>query len=115
MGPEHAGKIIDMINDNTAAENWTERSRHRLAKVDQVLSIMGLSELLLKQTVVGSRVKTKDNFADTGTRMERGRDFREPGTCCPRGHTWLGSCAGTGPRLVATDGLGHPLQGSPLP
>ena len=65
-----------MINDNTAAEHWTRRNRHRHAKVDQVLSIIGLSELLLKQTVVGSRVKTKENFADTGTRMiTRSQDF----------------------------------------
>ena len=89
MGPEHAGKIIDMINDNTAAENWTERSRHRLAKVDQVLSIMGLSELLLKQTVVGSRVKTKENFADTGTRMERGCDFRDGLAALEAKHGWV--------------------------
>ena len=76
LGPEHAASIIDMINDNTAAENWTRRNRHRNAKVDQVLSIIGLSELMLKQTVVGSRVNTKENFADTGTRMiTRSQDF----------------------------------------
>ena len=75
--------------NNFDEENWTERSRHRLAKVDQVLSIMGLSELLLKQTVVGSRVKTKENFADTGTRMERGRDFREGLAALEAKHGWV--------------------------
>jgi len=76
LGPQHFSCIIDMINDNTAAENWTKKNRHKHAKVDQVLSIIGLSELLLKQTVVGSRVRTKENFADTGTRMKtRSQDF----------------------------------------
>jgi len=75
LGPEHAGKIINLINDNTAAENWTCRSRHRHAKVDQVLSLLGLSELLLKQTLIGSRVNTKENFADTGTRDDLRAEF----------------------------------------
>jgi len=76
LGPLHASCIIDMINDNTAAENWTKRNRHRNAKVDQILSVIGLSELLLKQSVVGSRVRTSENFADTGTRMlTRSKDF----------------------------------------
>ena len=75
LGPEHAGKIINLVNDNTAAENWTCRSRHRHAKVDQVLSLLGLSETILKQTLIGSRVKTKENFADTGTREDLRAEF----------------------------------------
>ena len=75
LGPEHAGKLINLINDNTAAEGWTTRSRHRHAKVDQVLALLGLSETLLKQTLVGSRVKTKANFADTGTRDDLREEF----------------------------------------
>ena len=93
FGPFHAAAhatcIIDMINDNTAAENWTKKNRHRHAKVDQVLSIIGLSELLLKQTVVGSRVKTKENFADTGTRMiTRSQDFKEGMAALEKKYGW---------------------------
>ena len=41
------------------------------------MSGIGLSELLLKQSVVGFRVRTSENFADTGTRMlTRSQDFR---------------------------------------
>ena len=48
------------------------------AKVDQVLALLGLRENLLKQTLVGSRlsrVKTKENFADTGTRDDLHAEF----------------------------------------
>ena len=88
LGPEHAGKIINLINDNTAAENWTCRSRHRHAKVDQVLALLGLSETLLKQTLIGSRVKTKENFADTGTRDDLRAEFEAGLAALEKKHGW---------------------------
>lgn len=68
LGPEHAGKLVDMVNDNTAAENWTRNNHHACARVDQVLSVLGVYELCYRMTITGSRVKTEENFADTGTR-----------------------------------------------
>ena len=41
LGPEHAGKLINLINDNTAAEHWTSKDHHQDARVDQILSILG--------------------------------------------------------------------------
>ena len=62
LGPEHAGKLINLINDNTCAENWTCKDHHRDSKVDQVLSILGLSETLLKQSLYGTRVNIDKLF-----------------------------------------------------
>ena len=70
MGPQHAGKLLNMINDNTAAEGWTRSSKHDHARVDQVLSVIGVFETLFKFRCWGSRVTSKDNFADLPTRSE---------------------------------------------
>ena len=75
LGPAHAGKLLEFCNDNTSAENWTSRSRHRHSRVDDILSVLGFIELLLKQTMFGSRVPTKKNFADTGTRLDLHKTF----------------------------------------
>ena len=75
LGPAHAGKLLEFCNDNTPAENWTSRSRHRHSRVDEILSVLGFIELLLKQTMFGSRVPTKKNFADTGTRLDLHKAF----------------------------------------
>ena len=83
--------MINLINANTAAENWTCKSRHRHAKVDQVLALLGWSETLLKQTLIGSRVKTKENFADTGTRDDLKTEFVEGLQALEREHGWTAS------------------------
>ena len=67
---KYPGKILRMINDNTSAQSWTDFSRHRDPKVEQIIALMGLSELVLKQTVIGDRAITAQNFADNGTREE---------------------------------------------
>ena len=74
-GRHHPRKMINMINDNTSAESWTCYSRHSHARIDHILSILGLCELLLRQTIVGSRVTTDRNFADTGTRDDKQSDY----------------------------------------
>ena len=71
IAPEHAGKIVSLGNDNTAAEHWTNRNHHRHARVDFVLSVLGLIELLYRITFIGERIATENNFADTGTRDAR--------------------------------------------
>ena len=76
LAPDHPRAILNMVNDNTAAQNWTDKNKHRSGRVDQILSVIGLFELTLKLTVWGSRVNTDENFADTGTRLEkRSQDF----------------------------------------
>ena len=76
FGPKFPKLIFDHINDNTSAEAWTNSSRHKCAKVDQVLAFIGVLELILKQTHWGSRVSSDENFADTGTRpLTRAQDF----------------------------------------
>ena len=89
FSPEHAGKMIELINDNAAAENWTDGSGHRHHKCEQVLSTLGLIELLLKVTFVGARVNTKDNFADTGTREDLAQEFREGLKELEEKHGWV--------------------------
>ena len=88
LGPKHAGKLINLVNDNTAAEHWTTKDRHGDAKVDQVLSLLGLSETLLRQTLFGSRVKTGDNFADFGTRKDKKEEYQRGIAELERKHGW---------------------------
>ena len=88
LGPQHAGKLIELVNDNTGAENWTNRDRHRDAKVDQILSMIGLSETLLKQSVYGSRVKSEDNFADFGTRSDKELLYKEGIAALEKKYGW---------------------------
>ena len=71
----YPGKMINNINDNVSAESWTSYSRHSHLRVDHILSTLGLSELLLKQTFYGTRVRTHENFADTGTRDKYEKEF----------------------------------------
>ena len=75
IAPEHAGKLISMGNDNTAAEHRTNRNHHRHARVDFILSVLGLVELLYRITFIGERISTENNFADTGTRDTRSEDY----------------------------------------
>ena len=77
LQPEHTGKLLQHINDNTCAENWTDRNRHRDHRVEQVLASTGLSELLLKLVSCGARVDTKANFADLGMRKDLEEKFWE--------------------------------------
>lgn len=77
FGPKHTGKILAMVNDNTSAQSWTDRSRHRHSRVDQILVMVALSELMFKQTVWGERVPSEINFADIPTRKERQGEFEE--------------------------------------
>ena len=66
---------MKMINNNTSVESWTCYNRQSHARIDHILSILGLCELLLKQTIVGLRVSTDMNFADTGTRDDKQTDY----------------------------------------
>ena len=86
----HPRKIITMYNDNTAAQNWTNHSGHRIARVDQVLSIIGIMEMCLRVTAAGSRVTTEANtVADSGTREDLAQVHEE----CMKGleaqHGWV--------------------------
>ena len=89
LGPEHAGKLINLINDNTAAEHWTSKDHHQDARVDQILSILGLSETMLKQTLIGSRVKTTENFADFGTRQDKAEDYKKGIAALEKKYGWI--------------------------
>jgi hypothetical protein len=71
MGPEFPGDLLQMINDNTAAENWTRKSKHDHARVDQILSVIGVLETVFKFKLWGERVTSEDNFADGPTRKEK--------------------------------------------
>ena len=75
LGLHHPKKIIDCINDNTAAQAWTEKGRHRSSKVDHILAALAFSEIMLKQTVQGSRIGSGVNFADIPTRIEKIHEF----------------------------------------
>jgi len=70
LGPDHAGEILEMINDNVTAQRQTETSKHRDSRVDRILSIMGLVEIMLRVTIWGARVTSEDNFADYNTRLD---------------------------------------------
>ena len=95
LAPDHPRAILNMVNDNTAAQNWTDKNKHRSGRVDQILSVIGLFELTLKLTVWGSRVNTDENFADTGTRLEkRSQDFVKGLQELEQEHGWkaMGLC-----------------------
>ena len=88
LGPAHAGKLIELVNDNSCAENWTNSDRHRDSKVDHILSMLGLSETLLKQSIFGSRVKSEENFADFGTRSDKSLLYEEGLAALEKKYGW---------------------------
>ena len=53
-----------------------------------MLSLLGLSETLLRQTLFGSRVKTGDNFADFGTRKDKKEEYQRGIAELERKHGW---------------------------
>ena len=77
FGPKHPGKILRLFNDNACAQSWTDRSRHRHPRVEQTLVLLGVSEVLLRQTIWGARVETLRNIADMGTRVKRAGGLEE--------------------------------------
>ena len=87
-GPNHPLKILSQINDNAAAEAWTEKGKHRHARVEQVLVLIALSEMMFKQSVMGARVNSKDNFADVPTRADRAGEFEEGLRKLGRDYKW---------------------------
>ena len=75
FGANHTNQVLTMRNDNTSAEAWTNKNRHRNPKVEQMLVLVAIGELIFKQSVWGERVATWKNWADVPTRAKRKEEF----------------------------------------
>jgi site-specific DNA-cytosine methylase len=68
LGVDHPGKLIDMINDNRGAVANTCAPKARSHKDEFIQSLLGLIQMVRRQTLHGEYIRTKENPADLPTR-----------------------------------------------